>query len=398
MRKRLPLLLSAAGTGLALPMVWAQSTPILEASSDKPTFCYGEKGFEFETADGSTSLWLGFRLQSRFDSIPGQVTSAENLRSPADDEWDLQRGRIKGGGNLFSKSFEIYSEYDFTTGTLLDYRATWWFAKDFGLRVGQWKSEFNRERIDSSGKQQFVDRSLSNYWFTLDRQTGVSLTGRLGRETSWDSSVWLEYLSGRGRGAGFDDDSGLVMLRWQWNPQGEVLGFSQADLKRRDKLVSAVTLAGVYGDTPYTRYSSSGGGQLPDSGTGDYRLFQLMFETAAQWRGLSWQQELHWKDLDHRDGDDDREIFGGYAQVGAFPSECFSWCPEPLELTARMAHVDPDTSVSDDDQWEWMLGANWYFNGHRNKLSTDVAYLDFADPDEGSANDFRFRFQWDVSF
>jgi phosphate-selective porin len=32
----------------------------------------------------------------------------------------------------------------------------------FGFRVGQWKINFNRERVDSSGRQQFVERSAAN--------------------------------------------------------------------------------------------------------------------------------------------------------------------------------------------------------------------------------------------
>ena len=89
---------------------------------------------------------------------------------------------------------------------------------------------------------------------------------------------------------------------------------------------------------------------------------------------------------------------GGYAQVGTFPSECWSWFPEPMELVTRLAYVDPDTSISADGQWEWMIGANWYFSGHRNKLSADLALLDIDDPTTSSESDLRFRVQWDVSF
>lgn len=77
------------------------------------------------------------------------------------------------------------------------------------VRAGQWKSEYNRERIDSSGKQQFVDRSLANYWFTLDRQMGTSVQLRLNEGEAFDSSVWIEYLSGRGLGAAYNGDNGL---------------------------------------------------------------------------------------------------------------------------------------------------------------------------------------------
>ena len=69
-----------------------------------------------------------------------------------------------------------------------------------------------------------------------------------------------------------------------------------------------------------------------------------------------------------------------------------------MPLIKPKLDVDPDTSVSGDHLWEWMLGANWYFNGHRNKISTDLAYLDFDDPLASARSAWRFRLQWDVSF
>lgn len=367
-----------------------------DGGQDGPMFRYGGKGFEFEA--GETALWLGFRLQGRYDSLPGTLNDASDLAVPADPEWSLNRGRIKGGGQLFADWLEIYSEYDFTTNGWLDYRATVHLGEHAGFRIGQWKSEFNRERIDSSGAQQLVDRSLSNYWFTLDRQLGVAAGARLWAGEPADSTVWLEFLSGRGLGATFDGDSHLGMLRWQWNPCGEVVGFGQGDLDRSPTPVSAVTLATVHGDTHHTRFSSSGGGQLPGFSYGDYRLFQLMLGTAWRWRGLSWQQELHWKEIEDLGAGGRRHIAGGYVQAGAFPSECWGWFPEPLEVVARIASVDPDTAVSSDRQWEWTVGANWYFNGHRNKISTDLSLLDFDDLATGAESEWRFRFQWDLSF
>ena len=96
------------------------------------------------------------------------------------------------------------------------------------------------------------------------------MSTRLGEGRAYDSTIWLEYLSGRGRGLGFEDGYGLGMLRWQWNPNGEVLGFGQADLKRSKKAISGITLAAVHGDSPFTRFSSSGGGSLPGLDTGVY--------------------------------------------------------------------------------------------------------------------------------
>lgn len=356
-----------------------------------------DTGLKFTSADAKTDLWIGLRFQFRSDSLPSQIRSATDLQPPPNGATELKRGRVKGGGTLFSEDFEVYSEYNFPTNSLLDYRGTWSINDQISVRAGQWKSDYNRERIDSSGKQQFVDRSLSNYWFTLDRQLGTSLQLRLSEGQAFDSSVWLEYLSGLGLGSSFHGDNGLWMMRWQWNPQGEVLEFSQSDLNRTDDFISAITLGAVYGDSLFTRFSSSGGGQLPGYSSGNYRLNQLMFETAAKWRGWCWQQELHWKDIETRGAGTHQSIFGGYAQIGTFPSEYCAWVPRSLEFVGRVAHVTPDVSLSNNDQWEWTLGTNWYFNGHRNKISADVSALDMDSP-AGSVSDVRLRLQWDVSF
>ena len=55
-------------------------------------------------------------------------------------------------------------EYDQPSDDLLDLRATLKLGEQLFLRLGPWKSDFNRGRIDSSDKQQMTERSISNYW------------------------------------------------------------------------------------------------------------------------------------------------------------------------------------------------------------------------------------------
>lgn len=383
---------------LLTPDPTRETTPAPKSSAG-PLFRYGSKGLEFESPGGGTFLWLGLRVQARTDSRPDNLTSADDLRGDDDPEASINRGRIKGGGHVGAEWFDVYSEYDFTSNTLLDFKLTLIRKGYYGIRIGQWKTEYNRERIDSSGKQQFVERSLSNYWFTLDRQQGIGGGLRVAHGSALDSTLYAEVLAGHGRGGSFHDGDGLLMLRWQWNPHGEVLDFSQGNLKHRDEVRSAVALGFVTGDTPYTRFSSSGGGQLPGLSAGDYRLTQGMFETAWQGHGWSWQQELHLKEAEHRGTGVTRRLWGGYAQAGVFPAAAFGadW-PDPLELVARLAYVDPDTDQRHDGQWETMVGANWYFAGHRNKLSTDLAWLRFDDPTTTrDATTVRWRLQWELS-
>ena len=70
----------------------------------------------------------------------------------------------EGGGPLGAEWLDVYFEYDQPSDDLLDLRATLKLGEQLFLRLGQWKSDFNRGRIDSSDKQQMTERSISNYW------------------------------------------------------------------------------------------------------------------------------------------------------------------------------------------------------------------------------------------
>ena len=372
----------------------------MEQAEETSKFSYGKQGLQFDDGTGNNFLWFGVRLQTRWTS--NRVTDDEVPGEPVDtsSEFDINRGRLKLGGHLVSPRFEIYSEYDLVGSRLLDLRATYKFADWLSVRVGQWKSEFNRERIDSSGKQQFVERSVVTPWFTIDRQQGIMASGRVGSGSRADTSYWFGWLTGAGRGGDASEADGLWLARAQWNFHGRVLGFSQGALSRPEEPAGSVAIAAVTGKSAYTAFSSSGGGQLPGFTQGEpdqYRIEQFMIETAWQHGGFSWQQEIHWKSIDDRVSGGQRSLFGGYAQAGMFFSELYESFPEPLELAVRFARVDPDEDVSGDTEKEYTLGGNWFFNGHRNKLTLDVSHVIRREaPETDSSN--RVRLQWDWSF
>jgi phosphate-selective porin len=368
-------------------------------SSDSK-FSYGKKGLQYDDGSGNNFLWFGVRLQTRWtdswvtqDELPGAPTSS-------DSEFALNRGRLKLGGHLFSPAFTVYSEHDIVDNRLLDLRATYKFADWLSIRVGQWKSEFNRERIDSSGKQQFVERSVVTPWFTIDRQQAIMASGRVGKGTRGDTSYWFGRLSGAGRGGDLSDAEGLWLARTQWNFNGRVLGFSQSAIGRPNDPAGSVAIAAVSGKSGFTAFSSAGGGQLPgfvDGESDRYRLQQFMFETAYQHGGFSWQQELHWKHIDDGVTGETRRLIGGYAQAGMFFSEIFESFPEPLEFAIRFARVDPNRAMSGDSETEYTLASNWFFNGHRNKLTLDLSHVIRRQVPETDSSD-RIRLQWDWSF
>ena len=371
---------------------------VAQDTEDRVQWNYNpDKGLQVRAGDNALDAWVGIRLQSRYSTADGALTTPDKLRN-ADENFSLNRGRIKGGGKVYDKA-TVYSEYDFTTHYLLDLRATALIRDWLNVRAGQWKMEYNRERFDSSGKQTFVERSIATYWFTLDRQKGVSASGRLGAGSRADSTYWLSVFSGAGRGGSWKGSS-MLMARYQWNIFGKVLPFSQSDIKRRDTPHASLAFAAAGGKSRFTRFSGAGGGQLEGYANSDnerYRLRQALQEFALHYRGLSVQQELHVKRITDRDTGNRRSLAGGYIQSGYFFGERWEWFPDPLEVAVRYAQVDPDRDRANDTQREATLGLNWFFNGHRNKLTTDISRLAFEDGDT-TARKWRWRLQWDVSF
>jgi phosphate-selective porin OprO/OprP len=358
---------------------------------------YGKRGLEWSNTETGSYFWLGLRGQARYTSTEQALRVPSEYRDPSGSDYSMNRGRYKIGA-AYQDSVSFYHEYDLVNTRVLDLRATWIEHPQFNLRLGQWKAEYNRARFDSSGKQQFVERSIATYWFTLDRQRGVMASGRVGQGTGHDSSWWLGILAGEGLNTDASGGRPMVMGRWQWNYTGNLLPFSQSALKRYTQPRASLAFAMVTNESPYTRFSSDGGGQLPgySLGTdGQYRVWQAMQEWAWQKEGLSFQQELHFKSIDDRASGGTQNLFGGYAQTGWFPSDRWPQVSDKLEVALRGAYVDSD-SEDNLESLEFTVGENWFFNGHRNKLTTDVSYVEAQDDSE-KGSEYRFQVQWDLS-
>ncbi len=130
------------------------------------------------------------------------------------------------------------------------------------LRLGQWKINYNRERVDSSGQQQFVERSIVNGPFTIDRQVGTMLYGHLFPGTMADGWYYAGVYTGSGRGERNDDENMMYHARAQWNFFGRDLKFSQSDVEYHERPAGSIAWAGATNIGKCTRWSSSGCGTL----------------------------------------------------------------------------------------------------------------------------------------
>lgn len=378
-------------------------------------------GFRFATRDGNWRTDLQWRAQTRFTtpyrSDPRQISS---FNGPDQNNFEARRLRMKIGGTGFQPWLQYYFEVDLqpsrdvddsstaSSTRVIDWRidiAKWDWG---GIRLGQWKIDMNRERVDSSGRQQFVERSIANRVFTIDRQVGVQLRGHLFQDTPADMRYYAGVFNGEGKSVNNADDNMMYMGRWQWNFLGRDLSWRQTDVEYTELPTGSFALAGATTTGACTRWSSSGCGNLDgferpaDAAPDQYEIDQFVEEFAFKYRGFSAQQEHHVKNIRDTATGVESELTGGYVQAGYFFHHMFPSVPAPLELAARYAYVEEPNAANlgfDNDREEFTIGANWFFSGHNNKLTLDFSKLNLDDNvlnlDE-SGN--RLRFQWDVSF
>jgi phosphate-selective porin OprO/OprP len=364
---------------------------------------YGDKGIELRTKDNKFLFQLQSRLQFRFSTPNDQdPLTYDDYSQAKETTFKINRARLKVGGHAFEPWLKYYWEYELSQSNLLDFRLMVEKWEWLSFKAGQWKVEFSRERFISSGEQQTVDRSLINRPFTADRQMGVEVYGHLKGKGIADFNYWAAALTGTGRGNTTNDDNNLMYFgRAQWNFLGRFLDFEGSDINFHEKPTPIIAFSALTNRSPYTRFSQSGGGSLEgyeNGAPGQYRVNQWNLESAFMYRGFSWQSEWHTKEIiDKLNDNKTTTLKGYYVQAGYFFHNAFEWWPQHLEMAGRHAAYRPDNSIRQNLQNETTVAFNWFFKGHKNKLTSEFSYFSFQDKSLPLEAGWRFRIQWDIS-
>lgn len=374
---------------------------------------YGKKGFEFKTEDGSFAIALQNRIQARFatpfDRDPRSISQLEQDSS----SFMIRRARTKLSGHAFQPWLKYYFQYDWSQPVMRDLSLTVDKYKWAELWVGRGKVRYNNERVTSSGNQQFVNRSIVNDIFTVDRQQGVQLFGNLFPHTLGDFSYALGVFSGEGVGERLNDDNNMMWSgRLQWNPLGGEMKFSQSDTEYLEKPHLNVAVAAATNQSRCTAFETasdscralSGFAKPGDSNQGQYRVNQMMEEVNFKWQGFSLLHEMHWKEITDTfktklQAGRETKLMGGFVQTGYFPHYVIPLIPLNLEFATRYGFVDPNTALANDLQQEASGVLNYFFNGHSNKLSFQLSQLILENPMSGATeSEQRYWVQWDLLF
>ncbi len=397
-----------------------EKTETKDASSDElqtAATTYSDKGLTFssgERFEASMLNHLQLRAVTPFDQDPKTATDLKS-NTPS---FLLRRARLKLDGHLYKPWLKFKFQYDWMEPMLTDFSVDVARFKAATVRIGRGKVLFNDETLASSAKQQFVDRSLLHSAFTLDRQQGVQLLGRLFEKSFADLNYSVGVFTGRGIGIPMNDDTNLLYAaRIQWNAIGEPIPFNQSDYKISNAWQLNFAFAAATNKSQCTAFKSandscralplypslSGSATVPPLSAGQFRVDQGVFEVRSLYRGIYFKSEGHFKRVEDTTQlgtpwPQLTEMAGVLVQMGYFPHAVFDWMPRGLELAARFALLDTDTSKPSDGQREYTAAINYFFDGHRNKLTVDATHHVLESAATGRTSGERYRLQWNLLF
>lgn len=364
---------------------------------------YSRQGLEVKSKEGGYTARIQWRLQTRFSTpFDDDPRSVSQFSTSNPNRYMLRRSRYKMDGEILGGLVAYKYEHDFIGHQMIDLYTDVNLRPWLRIRIGQWKSIFSQERYISSGRQQMVERSIVNRDFTLDRQAGFSVHGRIAAGKRADSIYFFEILTGNGLNTGINlDDNPLLVARYQWNFLKADPSVSSSDTGNRKTPAAFIALSAARNTSEFTRYSGSGGGQIDGFTRGapnQYRLSQLNAEFMYKYRGASIQGENHWKQIRDHVLARTRTLRGAYVQAGYFPHHVVSIIPKEVEFAYRYAVVDPNTRTTRDLRQEHSIAMNVFLEGHDNKFTFEVSRLAMQQPAFAGVHRLRYQIQWDVQF
>ena len=421
----------------------------------KPYIVYKEgKGFTFATADDRFSLSVGGRLQLRYTltDIDSQYVNP-NRGTEDSQSFDIPRARLWWEGHAFTPRLKYKVQIDVTGGggdILRDAELEYEIIDDKWLSVigGQMKTTYCRQEMTSSGRLEFVDRSLACSNFRFERARGIQLRG-----TPMNSLI--EYYAGAynttGRnGPSNPDTNFLYVTRLAVNPFGPIpysegdfemtpsplvaIGVSYGYEKAKGSVFTSAAQTEVDPDDPDMEIIASNGSaqnnvpflrmiqpyynKLANPNGITANVHNLSTDLAARWMGLDLQFEYF---LGFVSNDANGSAAPGAPFVlppssfdnhGYYVQSGYFIIPKKFQIAARYSEINANTEARatlssgrtvSPKQTELLGALSYYFWQHNLKIQTDFGPVTStavrnADGNISDRNDFRWRVQAQLIF
>ncbi|MEQ9187574.1 MAG: porin [Cryomorphaceae bacterium] len=369
-------------------------------------------GIRFVAADSSGTIQMSARVQNLF-------VASQALGEVFDPSLNAmtRRARLKFGGFAFDPRLTYKIELGLssrdtryrddgplvgnTARIVMDAVVKYEFVKGHQIWFGQTKLPGNRERVISSQKLQFVDRSLLNSRFNIDRDFGFQFRHKLNIGNAQLQLIEAVSL-GEGRNYINTDVGGLEYTgRIEFLPMGTFSSkgdYYSSDLAREETPKLSI---GVTGD--YNVGAIRQGGQLGKimiDSSGNYvtsDLFSLMGDMMFKYRGWSVLIETAYRESSLGDF---RDASGNaYRQGFAYSGQAGYLFQNNLELAGRYTRTMRLSGMASDvkNVEQYTVGLSRYFLGHNAKVQTDLTYERSLSTTFANEN-LIFRLQTELSF
>jgi hypothetical protein len=262
------------------------------------------------------------------------------------------------------------------------------------LWFGQTKLPGNRERVISSAKLQFVDRSLLNSNYNIDRDIGVQLHQKFDIGSMIAKAI-VSVSQGEGRNITTGNDGGFdytgrveLLPLGSFTSKGDYFG---SDLKREESPKLALGLSYDYHDKA-SRARGNTGSFLSQTRTLSTIFADMMFK----YKGLSVMAEYAVKSSDESpvfvDASDGLEYH--FVTGSAFNLQAGYLLPSDWEVAARFTSVTPEDILAQEDISMYTLGISKYIDGHNLKVQYDFSMI----LEGGMEESYLARLQFELSF
>jgi phosphate-selective porin OprO and OprP len=345
-----------------------------------------DKGLGFFSPDSTLGLNLRFRMQNRI----GMTTLSGSDLSPESFEANVRRLRLRFDGFVGKSGLTYYLQLSFSRGDqdwdnsgfpgiVRDAMVFYSFSERFYMGMGQGKLPGNRQRVISSGQQQFADRSLVNVIFNIDRDFGLMgyYNNNIGE---FHYNLKGVISTGEGRNI-LRTDNGLAYTgRLELLPLGPFAkdgDFSEGDLERESS--PKISIGATYS---FNHKAVKDAGQRGAFLERPVDIHNYFIDLIAKYQGWALQSEAAWRMAPKQELPFPAPPEAGthglvYVFTGKGINTQLSYVfPSMFELAGRHTRVVPDKGLSWTEQTAdiYTLGFSKYLAKHRNKLQLNLSY------------------------
>jgi len=350
-----------------------------------------QKGIEIVQKDSLFSLRFQFRMQNRL----GYMSMSDTDFTPESFEFRVRRLRLVMRGFVYNANWTYYIQLSFSRGDMdwdgpagsvnntspnivRDAMIFYSPIKNLRFGFGQTKLAGNRQRVTSSGNQQFVERSIVNATFTLDRDFGLFAT--------WDKKHYRlkgSVTSGEGRNSTRSDKGLNYTGRLELLPFGKFTGDNEdweGDLAHEQKIKMVAAISYNY-NASALRQGGTIGGDLFSA----VNMQNLHADLLIKYKGFAFQQEYTNRLVDNPITisavlpTSYRTVYNGFGSNTQL-SYCFK---NKFEVAFRYAMVNPNRNIYDNEVYTTVnvkrqehihVGVSKYLYGHRLKAQLNGLY------------------------